>query len=82
MNKYKILFCLVAFLLMVCIFSHVVYGTETAYVWANQSSKLETTSTSINPITNSDTITDNSLNLECGSACLMEQSTRPYYLRP
>lgn len=58
------------------VFSPFVYAEETAYVWSNQSKKLETVSTSANVVgSNGETITDNSLGLEAGSACLMEQST-------
>lgn len=61
-------------LIFVLIFSINVYATNTAYVWANQSKKLNdiTTNTSSNTST---TPSDNSLNLESGSACLIEQST-------
>ena len=53
-----------------------IYASESLYVWSNNSQKLNTLETSSNIIgSNSDTITDNSLNLDCGSACLMEQST-------
>ncbi len=49
---------------------------ETAYVWSNQSEKLDTKQTSASSLSLSlDTVTDNPLNLDCGSACLIEQST-------
>ena len=56
-------------------YSAVSFAADTAYVWSNQSEKLETTQTSAAINSNSDTITNNSLNLESGSACLIEQST-------
>ena len=53
-----------------------IYADDTLYVWSNSAEKLETVQTSSIPIgSNGDTITNNTLNLDCGSACLMEQST-------
>lgn len=73
--KFLIIILCLFILLSFNSFSFAVAG-DTAYVWSNMSSKLETTETS-SPIlnTSSDTITDNSLGLECGAACLIEQST-------
>ena len=75
-TKYIIIF---ATLLIITAFiaSPYIYAEETAYVWSNQSEKLEeTTSTNANIVGSSNaTITDNPLNLESGSACLMEQSS-------
>ncbi len=49
---------------------------ETAFVWSNQAESVKTMQTSTTPLeSNESTITDNSLGLECGSACLIEQST-------
>ena len=49
---------------------------NTTYVWSNQSNKLETTETSSSILnSSSETITDNSLGLDCGAACLIEQNT-------
>jgi hypothetical protein len=47
----------------------------TAYVWSNQSQKLETAETSVGLSSSSTTITDNPLALDCGAACLIEQSS-------
>ena len=64
------------FSLIIFTFSPYIYADDTVYVWSNKSQKLEATPTSSNIVgSNSDTITDNPLNLDCGSACLMEQST-------
>lgn len=47
----------------------------TAYVWSNQSKKLETAETSVGLNSSSATVTDNPLALDCGAACLIEQSS-------
>lgn len=47
----------------------------TAYVWSNQSKKLETAETSVGLNSPSATVTDNPLALDCGAACLIEQSS-------
>ena len=47
----------------------------TAYVWSNQSKKLETAETSVGLNSSSTTVTDNPLALDCGAACLIEQSS-------
>lgn len=73
--KFLIIILCLSMLLFFSSFSLAVAG-DTAYVWSNMSSKLETAETS-SPIlsSSSDTITDNSLGLSCGAACLIEQST-------
>ena len=75
--KYRntiIIICL--FLSFIYIFTSVSYATsETTYVWSNQSSKLETNEVSASLNTSDDTITNNSLMLESGSACLIDQIT-------
>lgn len=47
----------------------------TAYVWSNQSKKLETAETSVGLSSSSATVTDNPLALDCGAACLIEQNS-------
>ena len=47
----------------------------TAYVWSNQSKKLETAETSVGLNSSSSTVTDNPLALDCGAACLIEQNS-------
>lgn len=47
----------------------------TAYVWSNQSKKLETAEISVGLNSSSATVTDNPLALDCGAACLIEQSS-------
>ena len=47
----------------------------TAYVWSNQSKKLQTAETSVGLNSSSTTVTDNPLALDCGAACLIEQSS-------
>lgn len=47
----------------------------TAYVWSNQSKKLETAETSVGLNSSSTTVTDNPLALDCGAACLIEQNS-------
>lgn len=47
----------------------------TAYVWSNQSKKLETAETSTGLNSSSATVTDNPLALDCGAACLIEQNS-------
>lgn len=47
----------------------------TAYVWSNQSKKLEIAETSVGLNSSSATVTDNPLALDCGAACLIEQSS-------
>lgn len=82
MNKKIIKICFIIILINLLTFVSSVYATETAFVWVNQSEKLETKSTNAN-ITQEENntnltsavTTENSLVLTCGSACLMEQST-------
>ena len=78
-RKNKIFCYLCLFLLCFTILTpYYTYGAsgETTYVWTNASQKLETVETAASVLTESeDTVTDNSLGLECGSACLIEQST-------
>lgn len=75
--KYRntiIIICL--FLSFIYIFTSISYASsETTYVWSNQSSKLETNEVSASLNTSDDTITNNSLALESGSACLIDQTT-------
>ena len=75
--KYRntiIIICL--FLSFIYIFTSISYASsETTYVWSNQSSKLETNEVSASLNTSDDTITNNSLMLESGSACLIDQNT-------
>ena len=47
----------------------------TSYVWSNQSKKLETAETSVGLNSSSATVTDNTLALDCGAACLIEQNS-------
>ena len=71
-------FILLFILLFTFLFSPIAYASseDTAFVWSNQSQKLETAETSSTALTTTDeTITNNSLNLESGAACLIEQST-------
>ena len=77
MFKKNYMILIISVLIFTLIFSPLSFAADTAYVWANQTKKLDSSSkTSSNAVnTNSNTITDNSLNLESGSACLMEQST-------
>lgn len=74
MSKRIFKFCSILIIVNLLIFTSYVQGAETAYVWMNQSEKIETKSTSVN-ITNNDVVDDNLLGLTCGSACLIEQST-------
>ena len=69
-----IIICL--FLSFIYIFTSISYASsETTYVWSNQSSKLETNEVNASLNTSDDTITNNSLALESGSACLIDQNT-------
>ena len=75
-KMHYICFLLCFLLLFIYFFPIVSYSEDTAYVWSNQSEKLKTVETSASILNEtSDTITNNSLNLEAGSACLIEQST-------
>ncbi len=75
-NKFIYITCIV----LLC--SFILFNTfafavsdATAYVWSNQSKKLETTETSIGLNSSSTTVTDNPLALDCGAACLIEQNS-------
>ena len=75
-NKFKYITCIV----LLC--SFILFNTfafavsdATAYVWSNQSKKLETAETSVGLNSSSATVTDNPLALDCGAACLIEQNS-------
>ena len=75
-NKFIYITCIV----LLC--SFILFNTfafavsdATAYVWSNQSKKLETAETSVGLNSSSATVTDNPLALDCGAACLIEQSS-------
>lgn len=75
-NKYIYITCIV----LLC--SFILFNTfafavldATAYVWSNQSKKLETAETSVGLSSSSATVTDNPLALDCGAACLIEQNS-------
>ena len=74
-NKFIYITCIV----LLC--SFILFNTfafavsdATAYVWSNQSKKLETAETSVGLNSSSATVTDNPLALDCGAACLIEQN--------
>lgn len=75
-NKFIYITCIV----LLC--SFILFNTfafavsdATAYVWSNQSKKLETAETSVGLNSSSATVTDNPLALDCGAACLIEQNS-------
>ena len=75
-NKFIYITCIV----LLC--SFILFNTfafavsdATAYVWSNQSKKLETAETSVGLNSSSSTVTDNPLALDCGAACLIEQNS-------
>lgn len=75
-NKFIYIACIV----LLC--SFILFNTfafavsdATAYVWSNQSKKLETAETSVGLNSSSATVTDNPLALDCGAACLIEQNS-------
>lgn len=75
-NKFIYITCIV----LLC--SFILFNTfafavsdTTAYVWSNQSKKLETAETSVGLNSSSATVTDNPLALDCGAACLIEQNS-------
>lgn len=75
-NKFIYITCIV----LLC--SFIIFNTfafavsdATAYVWSNQSKKLETAETSVELSSSSATVTDNPLALDCGAACLIEQNS-------
>lgn len=74
MSKKILKICSILIVINLLIFTSYAQCAETAYVWMNQSEKIETKSTSGN-ITNDEAANDNLLGLTCGSACLIEQST-------
>lgn len=75
-RKFFITF-LLCFLLLFsnCFFSIQFAVQNTQYVWCNQSKPVQSKETSVGLISNSSTVTENSLNLDCESACLIEQSS-------
>ena len=75
-NKFIYITCIV----LLC--SFILFNTfafavsdATAYVWSNQSKKLETAETSVGLNSSSATVTNNPLALDCGAACLIEQNS-------
>ena len=73
-------FIYIACIFLLCVF--ILFNTfafavsdDTAYVWSNQSKKLETAETSVGLNSSSATVTDNPLALDCGAACLIEQNS-------
>ena len=75
-NKFIYITCIV----LLC--SFILFNTfafavldATAYVWSNQSKKLETAESSVGLSSSSATVTDNPLALDCGAACLIEQNS-------
>ena len=75
-NKFIYITCIV----LLC--SFILFNTfafavsdATAYVWSNQSKKLETAETSVGLNSSSASVTDNPLALDCGAACLIEQNS-------
>ena len=75
-NKFIYITCIVllcSFILFNTFAFAVSYAT--AYVWSNQSKKLETAETSVGLNSSSATVTDNPLALDCGAACLIEQNS-------
>lgn len=75
-NKFIYITCIV---LLCCfiLFNTFAFAVSdaTAYVWSNQSKKLETAETSVGLNSSSATVTDNPLALDCGAACLIEQNS-------
>lgn len=75
-NKFIYITCIV----LLC--SFILFNTfalavsdATAYVWSNQSKKLETAETSTGLNSSAATVTNNPLALDCGAACLIEQNS-------
>ena len=75
-NKFIYITCIV----LLC--SFILFNTfafavsdATAYVWSNQSKKLETAETSVGLNSSSATVTDNPLALDCGAAWLIEKNS-------
>lgn len=75
-NKFIYIACIVLLCLFI-LFNTFVFAISdaTAYVWSNQSKKLETAETSVGLNSSAATITDNPLSLDCGAACLIEQNS-------
>lgn len=75
-NKFIYITCIVLLCSFILFntFAFAVLDT-TAYVWSNQSKKLETAETSVGLSSSSATVTDNPLALDCGAACLIEQNS-------
>ncbi len=74
--KMRIIISMMCFILLVSNVFVFASSDDTAYVWSNQSEKLDTAQTSASTLNISEnTIKDNSLGLECGAACLIEQSS-------
>ena len=75
-KKSLIVISLCIILLLSNCFIYVQFAVEnTQYVWCNQSKPVESKETSAGLISDSATVTDNPLNLDCESACLIEQSS-------
>ncbi len=75
-NKFIYITCIVLFCSFI-LFNTFAFAVSdaTAYVWSNQSKKLETAETSVGLNSSSATVTDNPLALDCGAACLIEQNS-------
>lgn len=75
-KKSLIVISLCIILLLSNCFIYVQLAVEnTQYVWCNQSKPVESKETSVGLTLDSATVTDNPLNLDCESACLIEQSS-------
>lgn len=75
-KKSLIVISLFIILLLSNCFIYVQLAVEnTQYVWCNQSKPVESKETSAGLTSDSATVTDNPFNLDCESACLIEQSS-------
>lgn len=75
-KKSLIVISLFIILLLSNCFIYVQLAVEnTQYVWCNQSKPVESKETSVGLTSDSATVTDNPFNLDCESACLIEQSS-------
>lgn len=75
-KKSLIVISLCIILLLSNCFIYVQFAVEnTQYVWCNQSKPVESKETSVGLTSDSATVTDNPFNLDCESACLIEQSS-------
>lgn len=75
-KKSLIVISLCIILLLSNCFIYVQLAVEnTQYVWCNQSKPVESKETSAGLTSDSATVTDNPFNLDCESACLIEQSS-------